>query len=222
MTTNTYFPTTIVDNFFDDPLAIRRYALEQEYKKNPANYYPGKRTDILEKLNPDLADYVSGKILSIFYPGHYNFDKQTSSTFQMVESIVGEGWVHKDLDDKLLTAIIYLSDDMPVGSGTSLYAPKQEGVSKCIHADKKVEYIDKDGQSAKEYRKENDSQFVETITVENRFNRLMVFDSHLFHKAKGFVGTNKQNTRLTMVVFFRKIFSDAPDFRYPLQNMRRF
>jgi hypothetical protein len=218
---NCIIPTIVVDNFFDDPYDIRRYALQQEFKKDPANFYPGKRTDTLESFNPQLADYVTNKMLSIFYPGHYKFDKVVATTFQMVESDYEEGWVHKDIDDNIITGIIYLNEYMPENSGTSIYEAKQEG-NTMIHNNKKSEWIKTAGNNGTDYREENNNLFKETITIQNKFNRLVAFDSHLFHKANGFVGSKKHDTRLTMVIFIRKLYSDVKDFRYPLQNMRRF
>ena len=41
------------------------------------------------------------------------------------------------------------------------------------------------------------------VKVPNKFNRMLLFDSPLFHRAQKFFGTSIGNSRLTFVTFFK-------------------
>ena len=66
------------------------------------------------------------------------------------------------------------------------------------------------------FRKENNEQFIESIVVKNKFNRLIAFDSHLYHSAEG-IDDDDTHDRLTLVFFIEKLNVDE----YPLQRLRR-
>ena len=42
-------PTTIVDNFFEDPMKVRDYALSQDFFSDTERSWPGKRTSPLPR-----------------------------------------------------------------------------------------------------------------------------------------------------------------------------
>ena len=51
---NYIIPTTIVDDFFDDPELVRKFALEQEYKSDPDLKWPGARSAELHSVDPNF------------------------------------------------------------------------------------------------------------------------------------------------------------------------
>ena len=65
------------------------------------------------------------------------------------------------------------------------------------------------------YRLENNSQFEETIKVGNVYNRLIAFDSQLFHAAQSLFGNEEEdNERLTLVLFTNSLIAGrSPVFR---------
>ena len=48
---NYIIPTTVVDDFFDDPHMVAEFAKKQTYSKDTHNQWPGERTESIHKLN---------------------------------------------------------------------------------------------------------------------------------------------------------------------------
>jgi len=66
------YPHTIVENFYDNPDAIRKFALAQKYQycheiPNYQYVFPGCRTKDLQSINPVLYANVCKKFISIFH-----------------------------------------------------------------------------------------------------------------------------------------------------------
>jgi hypothetical protein len=207
-------PTTVVDNFFDDPAAVRKFALSLDYKTDPEGLWPGKRSERLHTVNRGFFDNFSGKFLSLFYD--IENDERIrwimDVSFQMIDSSYGEGWVHSD--SSLISGVVYLNNDFDSDAGTTIYKAKTLGV-KPIHSDKKIEEVLKQKDNSS-YRKENNDQFEESIVIKNKFNRLVAFDGSSYHAGNTFKGSTKDDSRLTLVFFVRELTGD----RYPIQRLR--
>ena len=135
--------------------------------------------------------------------------------FQKSNKHFGKGWVHADVDF-LITGIIYLNPIESLNSGTSIYQAKRTGAEP-IHSDIKQDFYKGKIENCDVARDENNNQFEETVVVKNKFNRLVLFDSHLFHSANEFVGNDADSERLTLVFFINKLFIH----QYPIQRMKR-
>jgi len=206
------FPLTVVDNFFENPDKIVDFALSCDYKKHEPGDWPGKRSEALHELNPELFNLCGSKLISLFYP---NFDLtwHMASMFQVVDNSYSDGWVHRD--ENLITGIVYLNKNENLKSGTSIYRIKKDKVfAKPMHFDKKREnYKNLEGNVDK-YREENNSQYEETINVSNVYNRLICFDSHLLHAAQNF--SDNIEPRLTLVMFVNSI----SNLNTPIKRLR--
>jgi len=210
------FPTTVVDNFFDDPMQVRKFALSQEFFPDPKHKWPGARTNFLHTIDPKFFGSTIRQFLALFYPAEVECAWAATAQFQLIPKEYDKGWVH--VDGALVTGIVYLNDEDIPNSGTTIYRPKHTGAG-LIHNDKIVESFKHPDRASEftEYREENNKQFEESIVVKNRFNRLLAFDSHLYHAADDFsLGTNDSN-RLTLVFFINKLVVDY----YPLQRSKR-
>jgi hypothetical protein len=211
---NLAFPTTIVDNFFDEPDVVRDFALAQEFYKDDANKWPGKRSKNLWEICPQLFENSINKIIDIFYePKIHNYCWEASANFQIINKEYGSGWVHQD--ETIVTGIVYLSKEYE-NSGTTLYEAKNSIEASLINFDKKQESF-KNLETLENnsiYREENNNQYKPSITVEGKYNRLLVFDSHLLHSANDFC-----DERLTLVIFLRKFITNGS--LYPIQRMHR-
>jgi hypothetical protein len=217
MNSNHNIPTTIVDDFFDNPEHIRDYALSLEYTKDPEFKWPGKRSRQLYDINPNLFEFIINRALSLFYrPGIDYSQWKAKCSFQLVDKSYGTGWIHKDMET--ITGIIYLNKENNPNAGTTIYQRKS-GHS-LLNTDKKIQFFkgDIDLETATRYRKENDEQFEETVTIKNKFNRLVMFDSGLYHGANDFEDNNNQqdSDRLTLVFFIEKI--DV--YQHPIVRMK--
>lgn len=212
---NYIVPTTVVDNFFNDPYLVRNFAQQQSYKIDSFYQWPGERTESIHILNPGFFSNTINKFLQIFYPSNEHIEWSGYGFFQKVSGLYDKGWVH--VDGTLITGIVYLNDEDHSNAGTTIYQPKVLG-EQMLHVDQRTASnqnptLTKNYES---YRKENESQFEESITIKNKFNRLVAFDSHLYHAANNYFGDDDQS-RLTMVFFIDKLCTNA----FPLQRTKR-
>ena len=203
------FPVTVLDNFFDNPNDVREFALKQTYKPDEGNHWPGERTSELADIDKNFWRHFTERALSLFY----NFDNEViewtiNSAFQKVSSNYSGGWVHTDKPD-ILTGIVYLNPNTNPEAGTSIfYRNKENPFAFPINdKEKKIQFQNKsDAKKQEKYRLENNNQFEEVIRVSNAYNRLVLFDSSLFHSANGyFGGEDGQDARLALVFFVKNI-----------------
>jgi len=66
---------------------------------------------------------------------------------------------------------------------------------------------------------ENNKNFIENITVQSKFNRLVLFDSSQFHAAKKFIEKDMEEDRLTLFGLFYSLSSK--DIKYPCVENKR-
>ena len=173
--------TLVVDNFYDDPTAIRNYALSLPFDVE-GQYFPGYRTQ------PYLNDEAKTKLANLLRPisgevTSWNNDRSTGA-FQ-VASEGNNGWVHYDVDCDW-AAVCYLTPNPPVDSGTSMYRHK--------------EYLDRYMLNTM-YDPYNKDIWEEVDRIGNVFNRLVLYRSNLFHKSTGYFGKTFNDSRLFQVFF---------------------
>ena len=164
---NSIFPTTVVDGFYSIPEQVVEFANQQEYNKDLNNKWPGKRTNCLSTINYNFYDSTIKKILALYYPENQDYTYAADMFFQKVDKSFGEGWVHSDAPDSLVTGIIYLNPISNPNAGTSIYQYKSVGV-KNINKDEKRAFIEGSLANNDQYRKENNDQFEEVIALKNK------------------------------------------------------
>ncbi len=184
---NALIPTKIVDNFLEDPDEIRRIALSCEYlgcNEHPlGGVWPGIRSDILNNVMPDgRFDKVINQVLDIFAcKGQYSIQ----SYFQICDPSDGSSWVHQDIGVDY-ASILYLSPNPPKSSGTLLYRPVSTGYDP--------------------YNTTKKSNFIVDEVIDNKYNRLAIYDAEEFHSSANYFGDkikDLSSARLTIVSFFR-------------------
>ena len=201
------FPITIVDNFFDDPDAIVEIANNLKFFNPQTGNWPGTRTKNLHVEEPRLHMYFTQKLNSIFFednPDYWN----TQAHFQLINPIdpdnqyskKNRGWIHID-DNSWYGGIVYLNKDPEPDTGTSVYKPKYGHMHQYEEElQMKMKLYRNESISEEEYEKAFDAmadQYVETVTVENVYNRLVLFNNKTHHGVKTF-GTKP---RLTLNFF---------------------
>lgn len=210
------FPTTIVDNFLDQPFKYVEFANTLNYKSDEEGKWPGVRTEDLIINYPSVIHKIVKKTLALFY----NFQNESiswnvSAYFQKINSNYTKGWIHSDVGSQL-TAIIYFCDS---GFGTSIYRPKDIlNFKGLINQKEKLECY-KNIQKINElsnYRDENNNQFEKSITVDSSFNRMMCFQGICAHGADNFI-SNDNSERLTLIMFISKI---VPQISYPIERSK--
>tara|TARA_B110000093_G_scaffold7876_1_gene7604 strand:+ start:891 stop:1445 length:555 start_codon:yes stop_codon:yes gene_type:complete len=179
---------TIVEDFYADPDSVRDYALSQNF--NVSGNYPGLRTasctndgGYADSMQSSLGKII-GKTITHFPLDGYN----TSFQYTTEESTT---WIHHDAMS--YAAVIYLTPNAPLDSGTAIYKHRQTGLSR--HSPDAVLDF-------------NEFQLVEDDwdivgEAKNVYNRLVIYDAMYYHRSvvPGF-GTDKFDGRLFQTFFF--------------------
>lgn len=215
------YPVTVVENFYQNPDAIRRFALSQKYKfrsqiKGADYVFPGCRTKDLSLINKPLYASVSEKIHALFHNSEHDHMRWSITTsFQSVSAEYEKGVIHAD-QNTVFAAVLYLTPNAPLEAGTSIFKPNQS------FDQGKYEW----------HLKENDkrfdegiiamdtgyhSMFDEVVRVNNVYNTLILYEGRHYHAANQFFGKTLKDSRLAQVFFVQKIdaqkYSSFPVWR---------
>jgi hypothetical protein len=162
-------PIKIVDDFLEAPEVWREYALKQEYIKDQSGY-PGIKSKTLDELSINSFHELAGKLI-------LHMNEKTSFKRLKVNfvSAIKEDEIkilnpHQDEKFYNVAGVIYLNQNSPLNTGTSVYSETKNGL-------------------------------VKTMTVENVFNRLVLFHPSVWHSPDGFFGNQISDGRLIITFF---------------------
>lgn len=216
------YPTAVIHDFYDDPDAIRQFALAQKYSychemKNISYVFPGSRTRDLFELNPALYERVCKKLVSVFHiPEHDVMRWAISTSFQIVGEEYGSGLIHQD-QNTIFAGVLYLTPDAPLDSGTSLFRKNKnynEAKYKQGIADNDQRFKDKQPINFDYHR-----MFDEVVRINNVYNTLILFEGDIHHCANKFFGTTNSNSRLAQVFFISKIDANKQS-SFPIRRLK--
>lgn len=210
-----FYPTIVIDEFFKDPLKIREYALSLDY--GPGSNFSGERTDNIFNFNPGFAESVCKKILMSCGIPFLKYKAELH--FHLTGTEFGDhGWPHADFDhddDTKFASVTYLNIE-PEGleNGTSVFKVKNfANLSNNGHLMQESFTSRKDNY---EERKKHFEHYEENIRVGGLFNRTIAYDSRRPHCGNNYFGTKKEDKRLTMLAFFKKIEVALPNGFTPI------
>ena len=209
-TPENFFPV-IVDNFFNEPEALVDYG--KSLPKTVNRYadgqllYPGLRSKNLWEIDEILFQTIMTKILSCYFDlGYIEISWENSNmTFQEIpqysenkNDIKNRGWIHQDFPgNHQLAGLIYLTPNIEPDSGTSLFDLKSSTVKLESHNMKFPLWEKESPQSHIKY----EENFLEKVRVQNRFNRLIMYDTREWHRANSYYSGDGEDTRLTLAFF---------------------
>ena len=129
--------------------------------------------------------------------------------FQKVEEDYYGGWIHNDYPS-IHTSIIYLTPNMSLNSGTSMYQLKSLTQTDSDDIKNKL-YLGKiTKEEAEKHRIKHNNQYEQTVHYSNIYNRCISFDGNIHHGANTF--ENKKE-RLTLIIFWDEL-SSVTNFQY--------
>lgn len=177
----------VVDDFYEDPDAIREFALQQEYHQGGRGRgYIGRRT-FNQFLFPGLKERfenIVGRKISKWEEHGMNGRFQTCWG--------GDPLVYH-CDFQKWGGMIYLTPDAPYQAGTSLCAHKTTRIRHSSHPEIMSVF---EGENL-------DGTLYEPVDViGNVYNRLVIFDAHCIHNASDYFGHNPETGRLWHMFFF--------------------
>jgi hypothetical protein len=176
----------IVDNFYENPEAVREFALRQEFEPN-LELYKGRRTkqQFIVPGTKEAFEQILNRPI-----------KKWTETYGMCgkfQYCTAEDPLVYHYDYQTLAGMIYLTPDAPYSSGTSLFAHKKTKLRN------QNEFGDVNPFEGGFYDR---TKFELVDTAGNVFNRLVLFDAKCIHSANEYFGTTKENSRLFHLFFF--------------------
>lgn len=216
------YPATVINNFYDNPDEIRKYALAQKYTycheiENIDYVFPGCRTKELRDLNPSLYEKVCKRLISVFHiPEHDVMRWQINTSFQIVEEKYGSGLLHQD-QNTVFAAVLYLTPNAPLESGTSLF--KKNSTYNEEQYWKIVDENDERFPKGEAIDFSHHKMFDEVVRVNNVYNTMIIFEGDIHHCANRFFGDTKKNARLTQTFFITKIDANK-ESSFPIRRMK--
>jgi hypothetical protein len=214
------WPTICIDNFFNNPEQVIKFSKTLKYEKSHDGKWPGERSNMINILDKGFINTTTKKIMAVLFPVNYkNMTWNLELYFQKINGKLykNKGWVHNDAPQEF-TAIIYLSNHKECG--TSLYVPKNFFSDSINGNFKEKYYMNIEEQiDVNKYLDENNNRFEKTLTINSKFNRLIIFDSNNFHAAEQFNEESIEEERLTLICFFTNISGNIN--KYPISEMRR-
>jgi Family of unknown function (DUF6445) len=203
------YPVTVVENFYENPDAIRKFALAQKYtfchEIADIDYtFPGCRTKDLSYLDTLLFEKICKKLVSVFHNAEHDTMRWLITTsFQSVAADYGKGVIHTD-HNTIFAAVLYLTPDAPLNGGTSLFKKNKNFDEK-----KYIQALDDNDARFKAGNIEMDTayhnMFDEIVRVNNVYNTLIIYEGRHFHAANQFFGKTLEDSRLAQVFFISKI-----------------
>ena len=207
-------PTTIVDNFLQEPDSLIHYAKTLDYSPDKINSWPGVRSEDLKHINPTLHSTLIEKVMTLFLPFTEidNIEHDVITQFQIIPQDYGSGVIH--YDPSIFTAILYLNKETDVNYGTSLWTPK---TNQFIFDDDyynsvqfKIDTFDRITKTGvpitneeEQFLKKHNNRFKKHIDIHGKFNRLCAFEGTYWHKSND---TNlKNDDRMILIMFFKQL-----------------
>ena len=189
--TNPKSTVWVVDNFYDNPDEIRKFALDQEFgDESVITGFVGRRT-FNQFLFPGLKEAfesVMGKKITKWEEHGMN------GRFQICWS--GERLVYH-CDSQRWGGMIYLTPNAPFQCGTTLYADKKNRARTYYDPGWDDYWANTPGDCHLDR-----TPFEPVDVLGNVYNRLVIFDASCIHSASEYFGTNKENARLWQMFFF--------------------
>lgn len=184
----------VSDNFYDDPLKVRDYALSQVYYDDEG--YLGMRTRkqfFFEGMKEKFEKLLNKKITKWE-------DYEMNGRFQ--SNIAGTRLVYH-CDAQRYAAAIYLTPDAPYYTGTSFWAVKNYNSGKLGTANSiRGAFHPKLDLAFNQHTFVDRSPYELVDTAGNIFNRLVIWDAKLIHSASEYCGWDIPSSRLFHIFFF--------------------
>jgi hypothetical protein len=186
----------VVDDFYHDPMAVRDYAMKQTFLED-IRYHKGKRTK-----TAFIPSWVKSEFSSLLKMEVSEFVGATG----VFQYCIAQDSVVYHFDEQQYAAMVYLTPNAPVDTGTCTYKSKITGLRQraspedCKKYNKSENELNFYSFNGNNFYDRNNMELVDSIG--NIFNRLVIFDAHLIHSATSYFGNSIQNGRLFHLYFF--------------------
>lgn len=182
----------VVDNFYQDPHAIREYAINSLNFSN-SDYHRGKRSNrfVLNGTKERLEHILGRTILNWNSPSYANGVFQYCTSYDPIVYHV---------DSQQFAGVVFLTPDAPLNSGTATYRSKITGRTRFETQDE--DYIQTFKGVSNELNFYDSTSYEVVDKVANVFNRLILWDAKAIHAATNYFGDDINNARFFQLFFF--------------------
>lgn len=176
----------VVDNFYSNPDEIRNYALNQVEYRQDLRWYKGYRstTHFHPKGIKQAFEDIIGQNIT-------NFGEGINGCFQLMMSSDTQVYHY---DEQKWAAMIYLTPNAPIESGTRLHRAKGDSSIRHRYDNEVDNYFNGNFYDSTKW------EIVDSVS--NFYNRLIIMDAQCVHSAGPYFGDNFENGRLTHLFFF--------------------
>lgn len=189
----------VVDNFYKDPHAVRKLALQQTYYSGEGAVGHRTRKQFLFTGLKEAFESIANIKIADRANGYGWLDEGINGRFQYCPA--GTPSVFH-CDSQKWAAVIYLTPDAPPQSGTSFFRHRE---TKIFH-NTQINWDTGEGLKVFNQKTFLDGTPYETIdTVGNVFNRLIIFDGGLIHSGINYFGWDLESSRLFHIFFFNEL-----------------
>lgn len=202
----------VVDNFHPKPYELREFALKQDF--NVDGNYPGHRTRSFLKDSdyplglipylppPDYISTMQQKIADVVRPfaGEVVWwgEDEYTGAFQYTTA-KDKSWIHVD-HVTTWAAVLYLTPNAPITSGTGLFRHKLTGWTTEPYFDKGT--VNENLKNLIYEDAHDMTKWEMHSMVGNVFNRLVLYRANQWHQSLDYFGKNMYDGRLFMTFFF--------------------
>jgi GT2 family glycosyltransferase len=191
----------VIDNFYENPDALREYALGLKYEPPENHGAVGYRCENSRKILDGTKELFE-KLLHKTIPdgnNHGEWNYSTNGCFQWCD---GSTRIVYHCDSQKYAGIVYLTPDAPINCGTSFLRHKKYKLRTGEIFSKHDWY-----ESALNYSKQHiDKTPWEIVdSVGNIYNRLVIFDAQYIHAVTEYFGETIKNSRLFQLFFFNLV-----------------
>lgn len=187
----------VIDNFYEDPDAVREFALYQTYFEGEgAVGYRTRKQFLFDGMKEKFEEIIREKIPDHTPNGHGWKDVGINGRFQSCKA--GTPMVYH-CDAQKWAGVLFLTPDAPPQSGTSFYRHKK---TKVYH-NSQINW--EAGQGMEVFNQHtflDPTPYEKMDTVGNAYNRLVIFDGGLIHSGNDYFGWDFQSSRLFQIFFF--------------------
>jgi hypothetical protein len=177
----------IVDDFYSNPDSVRDFALQQEFKVQ--GNFPGLRTATF--LTPDVKETVQSVIWNVAGEvTNWNESDGLTGSFELATS-ANRSWIHTD-HFNTWAGVLYLTPNAPLSGGTGLFKHRASGATM--------------SHQLAEYESQDMTKWDLVDTIGNKYNRLAMYRSDLFHTSLDYFGHDLYTGRLFQLFFLTTQF----------------
>ena len=188
----------VIDNFYENPDALREYALGLKYEPPENHGAVGNRCENGRKIIDGTKELFEKLLHKTIPPGnnHGEWNYSTNGCFQWCD---GSTRIVYHCDSQKYAGIVYLTPDAPINCGTSFLRHKKyklrtgEIFSKNDWYDSLLNYNE-------QHIDKTPWEIVDSVG--NIYNRLVIFDAQYIHAVTEYFGETIKNSRLFQLFFF--------------------